>query len=127
MTFLQILMLLAGVMLGEADVLDVDAAKAVGYVVINRVASADFPNTYAAVIEQGFYGWSEPTNEYIHLAYELFVEPDSTNGCLFVISEQDKQYLGFPPGDIVYGSGKYQLHLYKKWYEGRNFLKKERE
>ena len=118
MTFLQILALLAAIMLGEAGVLEnAEAAKAIGHVIINRVASPNFPNTYAAVVKQGFYGWAEPTDEYIHLAYELFIESDSTGGCLFVLSEQDRRMLQFPRGDIVYGSGRYQLHLYRKWQE----------
>jgi len=126
MTFLQILTLLAGMMLGEAGVLSDDAAKAIGHVAINRVASARFPNTYSAVIEQGFYGWKKPTDRYVRLAYTLFAEPDSTGGCLFALSKQDVQLLQFPPGDIVYGTGKYQLHLYREWPDRVDYIQPKR-
>ncbi len=54
MTFMEILMLMAGVMLGEAGVLGPEAALAVGHIIHNRVAAVEFPNTYAEVVEQGF-------------------------------------------------------------------------
>jgi len=118
MSFVQILILIASIMIGEVGILDdADAATAIGFVIKNRVASTQFPNTYAAVIEQGFYGWADATDKYIGLAYGIFIREDPTDGCLYALSQQDRVQLGFRPGDIVYGSGTYQLHLYHRWPE----------
>ena len=103
--------------MGEAGMLGPEAATAVGHVIMNRVASPDFPDTFEEVIAQGFFGWQEPTQEYIDLAWGMFGQPDQTGGCLFVLSAQDRRMLDFGPGVLWFGRGKYQLHFYKSWGE----------
>jgi len=110
-----VVLLLAGMMLGEAGVLGPEAAKAVGHVALNRVAAEGYPNNLLSVIQQGFYGWEYPTAEYVRLAYEVLNEDDVTNGCLYALSRQDREMLKARRGDVVFGNGIYQLHLYKTW------------
>lgn len=109
------LVLLAGAMQGEAEGLGPDAALAVGHVALNRLASPDFPNILQDVISLGFYGWKEPSAEYLGLARQVLAEPDTTGGCLYALSLQDRRLLGFPPGDLVFGRYFFQLHCYRDW------------
>lgn len=109
------LVLLAGVMRGEAEGLGPDAALAVCHVALNRVASPQFPNALQDVIDDGFNGWKDPSTQYLELARQCWWGQDTTGGCLYALSLQDRKGLGFPSGDLVFGTGVFQLHCYRDW------------
>ena len=118
MTPENVVFLLASVMVGEAEVLGEAAMLTVGHVIMNRVASDDFPNTVVEVIQQyrQWNGRGYPRRYHKGLARRVLRRPrDSTGGMLFCYSEQDRGRLELPEGDIVIGDGIFQLHLYREW------------
>ncbi len=111
----ETVLLLAQMMTGEAGVLGPDAMIAVCSVAENRLASDGFPDTMIDVIEDGFYARGTAADHHLQLARRCLSLPDTTDGMLFAISEQDRRRLGCDPGDQVYGAGRYRLHLYREW------------
>ena len=93
--------------------LGVDAQVMVGHVAVNRMAHPSFPNNQMEVIKQGFYGRAQPTQECLWSA-RLTMVTESTHDYLYVLSEEDRQYLDFGPGDEVI-AGPLPLHFYKEW------------
>lgn len=110
--------LLASVMVGEAGVLGPEAMLFVGHVVMNRVSSPCFPDTVVEVIEQQgqFNGRGIPKGCHLAMARRVLRRSrDPTGGMLYVLSEQDRERLGFPEGDLSIGKGGFQLHFYRRW------------
>ena len=70
--------------------------------------------------DSGFYGRSPivPAAS-LQAAKEVLqadTEDDPTGGMLYVLSEQDRQRLRFPAGDVVAnGYGCFKLHFYRTW------------
>lgn len=124
---LTLLILLAGTMAGEADVLGEPAMLAVGHVALNRLASPDFPNDLRTVLHQGFRGFREPTEWHVALARRVLSEPDTTDGCLFALSRQDMEMLAFPRGDLEFGQDFFRLYCYRNWHEPEERIRKEEE
>jgi len=115
----DIITLLAAVLVGEAGVLGDDAMLAIGHAIMNRVSSPYSPDTVMEVLFQPrqWNGWGEPTDHHRVLARLILRrQRDPTGGMLYAFSEQDREWLGFPEGDMIYGSGPiFRLHLYKEF------------
>ena len=103
-------LVLASLIAGEAGAMGCTAQVAVGHVALNR---------YNAGIDshlgEGFYGWAEPTPESLAAARTALRSPDSTDGALYALSKQDRHKLGFPPGDVVFVQGPWEIHVYREW------------
>jgi len=106
--------LLASILYGEAGVLGWPGMFAIGLCVMARKQS--YTNPY-----HGFYGHSfVPSSQaYILARVFLSVSPNIWVGLFgsypYCLSKQDRERLGFPPGDIVIGRKKYQINMYKRW------------
>ena len=115
----DLIAILAAVMAGEAGILGDDAMLGVGHGIMNRVVSPYFPDTVMEVLFQPgqWNGWEDPTEHHRSLAKAVLRrDHDPTGGMLYAYSEQDRQRLGFPEGDKVYGTGRvFRVHLYKEY------------
>ncbi len=113
-------MILAGVMSGEAGVIGPVGEMLVGTVFLERVNSKWFPNSYTEVRVQGFRGFDScPSPITVQLAMWLIAHyrTGEANAALFVISEADRFRLGFPEGETKVRSpdGAWILHAYRRW------------
>ena len=109
--------LLAAVLAGEAGVLP-DAMPLIGHCVLNRVDSADFPDTVIDVLVQEgqWNGWADPTALSVYWAKRaLRRKRDETGGVLFVLSGDDRRNLGCDVGDIIYVGDQWSVHGYYEW------------
>jgi len=93
----------------------------------NRVNSPRFPDTFRGVVEHGFYAPPRTLTWMEHQIAALYwTDTSGLYDCVgvedvfYVISEQDRQRLGFPEGDFWFGrelpSGYLlALHFYRDW------------
>ena len=122
----ETVVLLAQMMTGEAGVLGTDAMIAMCSVAENRLANDWFPDTMIDVLEEGFYARGPASEHHLELARRCLDLPDTTDGMLFAISEQDRRKLGCDPGDQVYGRGRYKIHLYREWCVSEGSVRRDR-
>ena len=109
--------LIAPVLQGEAGI--------IGYAGFIAVATCLMSRVYLGYNNPigGFYGWATPTVASMEVAQIVVTttpeEWVSEWGIYpYCLSEQDRQKLDFPPGDIVVTkSGKYKIHMYRRWYD----------
>lgn len=89
------------------------ARRAVAQVIMNRVEHPMFPDTVESVVAMGFTARGEVDRVCIWgLRQEMPI--GDTSGYLYALSLSDVHRLGFGYGDRVYGSGIFQLHLYRE-------------
>ena len=119
MTPENVVFLLASVMVGEAEVLGEAAMLTVGHVIMNRVSSPDFPNTIVEVIQQyrQWNGRGYPRRYHRGLARRILRRDEPPHDYLYCYSEQDRERLGLPQGDLVIAEAHsvFRLHLYREF------------
>ncbi len=113
-------MILAGVMSGEACVIGPVGEMLVGTVFLERVHSNWFPDSYHSVQAQGFRGF-DPDPPVLTLCLASWMidhyKPGGEHAALFILSEADRVQLGFPEGEskVCSSDGRWILHAYEKW------------
>lgn len=124
---MNVLVILALTMQGEAGILSDAAAVGVGHVLQNRAALVGY-----GVAVQSFYGYdahAQMQDRYLELAQQVVEGEDVTDGCLFVLSYQDVGKLFKHPACVraladwqsdmlTVDSVPYRLYGYRVWPEG---------
>lgn len=66
----------------------------------------------------GWYGWDDQISPWAwEMARLLSKEGILPGEFLYVLSREDVRALGFPPGDLVFQRGRYEIHFYRRWGE----------
>lgn len=112
---IEVVILLASMMAGEAQVVGVEGMMAVCSVAENRVADPRFGGDLREVIMEGFVARGQVDPLHLWLARACLNTSDTTGGMLYAISQQDRVRLGCPRGQIVIGEWPMQIHMSREW------------